>query len=179
MKPPRAVLPKNLVPINVSRLQLRNGRMPAVITSQCRPYPKSAFRKIQPVARCPPHSIMFHPANQRLINTALVNQVLEQAPHRIIHKRRHYCRLQPEAALQSARHVVLSAALAHFKPSRRRNSSLARIEPHHHLAQAHQIPAALLFRLNRQRHSLSSKATTLRKFLSLFAPDFSIQSCRL
>ena len=173
------MLPKNLVPINVPRLQIRHRRVSAVITSQRRPYPKSTFRKVQPVARRPPQSIMFHPANQRLINAALINQVLEQAPHRIIHKRRHYCRLQPEAALQSPRHVVLSAALAHFKASRRRNSPLARIEPHHHLAQTHQIPAALLFRLNRQRHSLSSKATTLRKFLSLFASDFSIQSCRL
>src|SRR5258708_31611232 len=156
VKPPRPLLSKNLVPINVPGLQLRYRRVPTVVASQRRAHSKSALRKIQPVARRATYTVMLHPSQQRLVHSSLINQILQQPPHRIIAQRRHHRRVQPEAALQPARHVVFPAALAHSKASRRRNSPLAGIESHHHLAQTHQVPAAFFLRLNRQRHALSS-----------------------
>src|SRR5256886_16816981 len=61
-------------------------------------------------------------------------------------------------ALPISRHVVSPATLAHFKGSRRRNAPVARVEPHHHLAQTDQVPVAFFSRLDGQPHALTSTA---------------------
>src|SRR6266699_4675699 len=64
----------------------------------------------------------------------------------------------PITALQSARDVIFPAPLAHLESSRRGDAPLAGVEPHHNLAQTHQVPAALFLWPDRQRHAFTSTA---------------------
>src|SRR6267378_2608269 len=158
MKPAHALLAKNLIPIDVAGLQLGYRRVPAIVTSQRRTHAKAALRKIEAVTCRASHAIVFHPAHQRLVHPALVNQILKELSNRIRGEGRDYRGVQAKTSLQSARDVVFPSAFANFKGSRRRNAPLARIEPHHDLAQADQVPAAIFLRLDRQSHALTSAA---------------------
>src|SRR5882762_4218793 len=115
MKPARARLSKNLIPIDVARLQLRDRGVPAIVTSQRCTHAEAALRKIEAVAR-------------RAAHATLVNEILKEPPHRIIGERCDDRGVQAEATLQPARNVVFPSALAHFKGSRRRNAAVARVE---------------------------------------------------
>src|SRR5712691_5202338 len=163
MEPARAMLSKNLIPINVTRLKLRNRSIPAIVTPQCRTHAETALRKIQTVARHPAHSIMFDPAHQRLVHAALVYEVLQKTPNGIIGECRSDRRVQAETALQSARDVVFPAPLAHVEGSRRGDAPLAGVEPHHDLAQTDHVPAALFLWPDRQRHAFTSTAPSKSK----------------
>src|SRR6266403_242033 len=156
MKPARALLTKNLIPIDVAGLQLRDGRVPTIVTSQRRTHAEAALRKIEAVARRASHAIVFHPTHQRLVHPALVNEILKELPDWIIGECRYDRSVQAETSLQPACDVVFPSAFANFKGSRRRNAPLARVQPHHDLAQADQVPAAIFLRLDRQSHALTS-----------------------
>src|SRR5713226_7656813 len=134
MKPARALLAKNLIPIDVAGLQLRDCRVPAIVTSERCTHPEAAFRKIEAVTRRAAHPIVFHPAHQRLVHTALVNEILKELPNRVIGECRDYRGVQAETSFQPARDVIFSSALADLEGSRRRNTPLAWIQPHHDLA---------------------------------------------
>src|SRR6266481_9520990 len=154
MKPARALFAKNLIPIDVAGLQLRDGRVPAIVTSQRRAHAEAALRKIEAVARRAAHAIVFHPTYQRLVYPALVNEILKKLPNWVIGECCDNRGVQAETSLQPARDVVFSAAFANLKGSRRCNAPLAWIQPHHDLAQADQVPVAFFFRLDRQSHAL-------------------------
>src|SRR6267143_4223631 len=167
MKPSRALLSKNLIPIDVARLQLRDRGVPTIVTSQRCTHAEAALRKIEAVARRAAHAIVLHPAHQRLVYATLVNEILKEPPHRIIGERCDDRGVQAEATLQPARNVVFPSALAHFKGSRRRNAAVARVEPHHNLAQTDEVPVAFFLRLDRQTHALTSTAYSIGNRLSM------------
>src|SRR5258707_1276114 len=132
--------------------------MPAVVASKCWAHAEATLRKIEAIARRPPHATGFHPADQRLVHAALIDQVLEQFPHRIIRECGNNRGVQAETTLQPACDVVLSAAFANFKGSRRSDAAVAGVEPDHDLAKTDQIPTAFFFRLDRQRHAFTLAA---------------------
>src|SRR5580704_4940024 len=146
------VLSEDLVPVEIAGLQLRNRRMSAVIGPGGRANSKAAFRKIQPIARPASNAIVGHPANVSLIYSTLIQHVLQQPPHRVVRERRNDCRVHAEASLQPARDVIFPTAFTHLETARGRNPPIPRIESNHHLAQTNQVPSAMLFRLNSQRH---------------------------
>src|SRR6267142_183523 len=63
------------------------------------------------------------------------------------------------------RRIATARSFANLEGSRRGNAPLARIEPHHDLAQADQVPAAFFLRLDRQCHALTSAAHPNEKLL--------------
>src|SRR5438552_3785319 len=85
----------------------------------------------------------FSTANQRLIDPALIDQVLDQTSYRIIGKRRDDGRVQSEAALEAAGNVVFTASLTNVETACGRDACLTWIQAQHHLAQCHQVPAAI------------------------------------
>src|ERR1700674_5459555 len=99
MKPTLNLLSKNLSPIDLARLQLGDRGMPAIVTSQCCTPAEAAPRKIKAVARRTAHAIVFHPAHQRLVHAALVNEILQEPPDRVIGERRDDRGVQAEATL--------------------------------------------------------------------------------
>src|SRR5258708_3029578 len=158
MKPARALLSKNLLPIDVARLQLGDRGVPAIVTPQRCTHAEATLCKIEAVARRAAHAIVFHPAHQRLVHPALVNEILKEPPDRIIAEPPTDPGVQPQPTLHPPSHLVFPRAFAHFKGSRRGDAPGARVEPHHDLAQTDQVPAAIFFWLDRQPHAPTSAA---------------------
>src|SRR6267143_4286893 len=171
MKPARARLSKNLIPIDVARLQLRDRGVPTIVTSQRCTHAEAALRKIEAVARGAAHAIVLHPAHQRLVHAALVNEILKEPPDRIIGERRDDRGVQAETTLQPACNVVFPSALAHFKGSRRGNAPVARVEPHHNLAQTNEVPVAFFLRFDGQPHALTSTTYSIGNRLTTHCHD--------
>src|SRR6188508_3199235 len=117
MKPACSLLAKYLFPIDFRGLQLRRGRVPPVGATQRRSHAKTTFCKVQAVADGPSNSVVLHPANVRLVHTPLINQILDEATHRIVSKCCHNSSFQAKAALQPAGHVVLSPTFPALKSS--------------------------------------------------------------
>src|SRR5262249_33308992 len=136
---------------------------------------KPSLREIQSISNRSPHIVIRNPAHVGKIHPTLQHQVFYQSPDWIVRERRNHRRAHPKAAPQSTRHVVLAAAFPDAELASRRASYIARIEPQHHLAEAHQIPtASSLFsqrqspsRFRRQR-SFSFIDSRMRHKMSLY-----------
>src|SRR6185369_14680101 len=109
MEPARAFALEDGGPVDVSPLQLRNGSVPAIGAADTGADAEAALHEVEPVARRTADTVELHPAHVRLIDTALIDQVLHQPSHGIVGKGRDERRVEPEAALQPAGDVVLAA----------------------------------------------------------------------
>src|SRR5262249_30360450 len=90
VKPAGALFAENTFPIDLAGLELRNGSMSAVGTSGRPSHSESTIDKVQTVACCPSNTVVGEPADQRLINASLINQVLNEASDGVINECRHY-----------------------------------------------------------------------------------------
>ena len=84
VKPARALAAEDVVPIDLAGLQLRNRGMAAIRAAERGAHAEAALGEVQAVAHRAAHAVVRHPAHQRLIDAALVDQVLHQTPHRIV-----------------------------------------------------------------------------------------------
>src|SRR5215510_6111146 len=73
MKPSRALLAEDLLPIDVARPELRHGGVAAVRASHRRARAEAPLGEIQPFSHGPPHAVIFHPLHVRLIDAALID----------------------------------------------------------------------------------------------------------
>src|SRR6266581_7964894 len=109
MKPAGALTGKNCFPIHITRLQLRNGRVPAVGASNRRAQSETALGEIQPIAHRASNSVVGNPLDAGLIHATLINEVLNQASNRIVRECCDESRVHSEASTQAARDVVFAA----------------------------------------------------------------------
>src|SRR5580704_7700467 len=128
MKPACAVFSKNFVPIDFSRLQLRNGRVPAIVTSEGRSHAEAALGEVEAVPGRETYAIVFDPADKRLVHASLIDEILKQPPNRIVREGGHDSGVQAETAFQSTSDVVFSAALANVEGARGDDATVARVE---------------------------------------------------
>ena len=151
MKPTRALAAKDLVPISIARFQLGNGGVPAIRTTKRGTCAETSLSEIQSVANQTTYAIELSPMHVRLIDAALIHQVLNKTADGIVSQRRDDSRIQPEASLQTTCDVIFTAAFPDLKAARGGYASVSRIKPQHYLAETYQIPAALAFRFYFQR----------------------------
>ncbi len=76
MKPARALFPENRLPIDLTRLECGHRRVAAIRAAQRCSHAKTPLGEIEAIANGPADSVIVHPADQRGIDAALVNQVL-------------------------------------------------------------------------------------------------------
>ncbi len=133
MKPARAFRSEDLFPIDIAWFKLRNRGVTTIRAAGRRAHAKATFRKVETVAHGAANAVKLHPLQMRLVHTALVDQILDQSTNCVIGERGHDRGVHTETALQSARDVILTAAFPHLKTARGRDTSLTRIETHHHL----------------------------------------------
>ena len=118
------------------------------------PDAEAAFGEVEPVAHLAPDAVVRKPAEVRLLDAALVDQILDQAADGVVGERGHDRRAQAEAALERAGDVVLAAALADVEAPGRRDAAVAGVEAQHDLAQRDEVPAALVSRAQDHRREL-------------------------
>src|SRR5437764_13328725 len=107
MKPAGALLAEDIVPINIAGLELRCGGVAAVGAAERAAHAEAALGKVQAVAHGAAHAVVVEPFDE-LVHTALVDEVLNEASNGVFGERGDDSRLEPEAALEAARHVVLA-----------------------------------------------------------------------
>src|SRR6185503_976716 len=129
--------------------------MATIGTSRCGTHAETAFGEVEAVANRAANAVKLHPLQMRLIDTALVNQILDQPPDCIVCECGDNGRVHPKASFQAACDIVLTATFPYLKLTRRRDTPLARIEPQHHLAQTHNVPATARLLFSHKSHQKS------------------------
>src|SRR5437870_7650740 len=109
------MLSKNLVPIDVAGLELRYRSVPAIVRSYSGAHAEATLGKVESVAGGVADAIVLNPAHERLINAALINQILEQTADRSTGEGGDDGAFHTDAGLQPTRAVVVSASLTDFK----------------------------------------------------------------
>src|SRR4051794_18171356 len=80
VQPARAQLPEDVVPIEISRLELACGSMTPIRDAHRAANPKAALREVQTVAHCPAYTVVRNPLHKVGINPALKNKVPSNRP---------------------------------------------------------------------------------------------------
>ena len=75
VKPARALFDKDCFPVNLAGLELRNGRVPAIRTSESGAHAKPTLGEIQAVADRAADAVIFDPADMAEIDAALKHQI--------------------------------------------------------------------------------------------------------
>src|SRR5260221_13493681 len=148
MKPARAVLSENVIPVKSSRSKLARRRIPAIGNSHRATRSKAAFGKVQTVSHLAANAVKIDPPDEFRINAPLQYEILKQTSDIIVGKRSADRGSESEASAQSSRHVILATALPDFEFARRTDAPFTRIKPQHDLAERNQIISALRSRLD-------------------------------
>jgi hypothetical protein len=115
---------------------------------------ESALGEVETISRDAADAVVGDPADIRLVDPTLVDEILDEPADRVVGERGDDGRFQPEATPEPAGHVVLAAPLPNFEASRRRNPRVARVEAKHHFAERDEIETAARLALDRERHGL-------------------------
>ena len=140
VEPPDALLAKELLPVDVAGLELAHCRKPAVGARTRAAATEAALHEIEAVPDRAANAIIGNPLDVARVDTALKHEVLDEAPNGIVGKSGHRRRLEPEAATKSADDVVFAAAFPDLEIARSVDSTVARVEAEHYLAETRRIP---------------------------------------
>jgi hypothetical protein len=88
-----------------------------------------ALGEVQSIADGATHAVVRAPADQRGVDAALQDQVLDQPAHLVVDQRGDHGRAEAEAAPQAAGDVVLAAALPYPEGPGGPDAPLAGVEP--------------------------------------------------
>src|SRR4029077_20914675 len=142
-------------PIDFTLFQVGDGGVAAVVGTEGGAYSESALGEIEAVAGGAADAIVLDPANEGLVDAALIDEILEQAAYGIIGEGGDHGSVQAEAAFESAHDIVFAAAFADFERARGGDALFGGVEANHDFAEADQVPAALLLRFYLQDHARS------------------------
>src|ERR1700727_811221 len=126
VKPTRALLPEDLLPVNVSRSHLRGGAVGRIGAAERWANAESPLGEVQPVTHCASDPVVRNPVELGTVDSALVHEIFNQPADGIVDERGYDRSSLPEAALEAARDVVLAAALPGLERTRRCDSCVAR-----------------------------------------------------
>src|SRR6266849_666744 len=132
-------------------LELRDGGVAAIRTTEGGAYAEAAFGKIQSVSHGAADAIVGHPAYVFLTDAALQHEVFDQPANGIVCEGRSDGGVEAETTLQSARNVVFAATFPRAELAGGRDPLVAGIEAQHDFAEAHQVPGAGTLRFDVQR----------------------------
>ena len=134
--------PKISLPVDCPGLSCETAVWPRSEQPTAARTPKPRSVKLRPLRDGAPDAVVLDPAQVRLVDAALVDEVLDEPADRVVHERRDDGGLEAEAALEAAGHVVFAAAFPDLEGARGVDAALAGIEAQHHLAEAHEVEAA-------------------------------------
>ena len=143
VEPAHAERAEEVVPVDLAGPHARGGRVAPVADADRAAHAEAALGEVQPVADLPADAVERHPADERRIDAALEDEVFEEPADLVVGEGADEAGAQAEAAAQAARDVVLAAALPDAELARRADAPVAGIEAEHHLAERHQVEAAL------------------------------------
>src|SRR5208282_2194260 len=109
----------DVLPVEVTGLAVRDRRVSPVRAAHGGSHAEAALGEVQTVANSSTDAVVWNPADERGVHSALQDQVFEQLSDWIPGKCRDDSRAHTKTSPQSACNVVFSAALPGSKISRR------------------------------------------------------------
>ena len=135
---------EEVVPVELARLELLSGGVPAVGHAQGAADAEAAFGEVQAVAHGAADAVVRYPAYERGVDAALEHEVLEQPADVVLDERGDDRGAHAEAPSQAACDVVFAAAFPDAKLAGGSNSPFAWVKPQHDLAERDEVVAACL-----------------------------------
>src|SRR6266571_3746309 len=151
VEPAGSLLAEDRLPIDLPRLELRDRGVAAVRAADSGAHAEAALGEVEAVPGAAAHPVVLDPAQVRRVDPALVDQVLDQAAHRVVDEGGHDRGVEAEAALQPARDVVLPPALRDLEGAGGVDAAVSGVQPQHDFAQAHEVPSASFAGPGRER----------------------------
>ena len=154
MQPTDAELAEDIVPINILCSELRRRSIASVGHADGSADSVAALGEVESVSDISADAVIAHPFYKRGVDSALENEVLYEPADLVIREGGYDCGAKSEAAAQSARDIVFSAAFPSGERSRILYSARARIEAEHYLAERYFIKHAILGSFEFKLHKL-------------------------
>ena len=146
VKPSHANRAKEMIPVNVARLQLARGSVASVGHAHSTAHPEPSLCEIESIANRPSDAVVGSPHQKVCVHASLHDKVFDEMADLVIDKGRHHSRLEAKALPEATGNVVFAPSFPHLKMSGRADAALAGIEAKHHLAERHLIkPTAQLW----------------------------------
>jgi Family of unknown function (DUF6119) len=101
VQPAHAERAEQVLPVHVGRTELAGGGVAAVRDPDRPAYAEAALGEVESIADGAANAVVGHPPDERGVNAAGENQVLEQPPHLVVGERGDHRRAQAEAASQT------------------------------------------------------------------------------
>ena len=126
---------KDIIPVHIAGLQLRNSGVATVRSAHSAANTVATLHKVQSVTHGAADTVKGNPSDQGSIYPALEDQVLQQVAHLVLSKGSDHAGAHTKATAQPAGYIILAAALPGAKGSGGLNPLLARVQAQHDLAQ--------------------------------------------
>ncbi len=101
---------------------------------------------------------MWNPAQERRVDSALEDEVLDESSDVVVDERRHHRGAQAEAPAQPTCDVVLAASFPDVERAGVPDPPVSRVEPQHHLAECDEVEPALARGSQHERHDVAAAA---------------------
>ena len=154
MQPADAELAEDIVPIDIFCSELGCRSIASVGHADGSADSVASLGEVESVSDISADAVVAHPLYKRGIDSALKNEVLYEPADLVIREGGYDCGVKPEAAAQSARDIVFSAAFPSGKRARILYSARARIEAKHYLAEGYFVKHAILGSFEFKLHKL-------------------------
>src|SRR5215469_7806725 len=122
---PAGPVRKNGVPIEIAGLELGSSGVGSIRAADGGAHSEPSLGEIQSIPHGSSDAVIFDPAHQRLIDAALIHQILNEAAYRIIGERGDDGGIHAKAAFEAARDVVFAAAFVGFEVARSGGAAVA------------------------------------------------------
>ena len=142
VKPPRALLSEDAIPVDDARNKLARRCVASIRAPERSSDSESALRKIESISHGPADAVVGNEPYVRLVDAALVDEVLKEPADGVVCKRRNNGGIEPEAAFEPAGDVVLATSFPGSKRSRGGDTALSWIESEHHFSEGYEIELA-------------------------------------
>src|SRR5207247_2404503 len=115
VKPADPHFSEDLVPVEITGLELARGSVTTVGNPHGAAHAKAAFGEIEAVANDAADTVKRHPFDELDIDAALQDEILDQPAHVVVGEGGGNRGLEAETTAQSARDVVFAAAFPDFE----------------------------------------------------------------
>ena len=143
VQPARADFSEDMIPVEVTRLELRRRGMAAIRDAHRAAQAEAALGEVQTVADAAADAIVRAPNDEIRVHAALHDEVLDQMADLVVHQGGADGGFIAETLAQTARGVVFAAAFPGAEPPRRADAALAGVQAQHDFAKRNLVVMTL------------------------------------
>ena len=152
VKPARAEFAEDIFPIDVAGFQLRDRSVAAIGAAKSGADAEASLSKVEAVADGAADAIVRDPADQGLIDAALIDEVLRETADGIIGEHGDDGSIETKTAFEAASDIIFAATFINIKAARGPDPFFAGVEAEHDFAETDEVPGATGFGFDLELH---------------------------